>query len=810
MQFDFKKMRTDVLAIVVFLVVSIGFCLPQFQGKKLKSNDHVQWQCMAQEGMAYHDSTGKDVLWSNSMFGGMPSYTYYIGAKNNNYTVYVQDVLEAIGKPAYFFFIAMLCFYLLMRVLGINKWLGVVGAVAVAFSSYNSIIIAVGHETKMLAIAYIPLVIAGIILIYREKWLNGALLFALGIALMATSGHYQIIYYTGIILLCFVIGAFVTAIKTGKIKEFFIASVIAAVTGLIGLGPAMSGFLTTNEYTAATMRGGASELAGHDKKTNGGLDKDYAFSWSNGVGETFSLMIPYLYGGGDREPASKAPKVAEAIGSEEVPLYWGPQPSISGPVYFGAIVCFLFVLGLMVVRSPNKWWILAASVIAIVLSWGKNFDSVNYFLFDHIPMLNKFRTVSMALTIAQVLFPLLGIWAIQEIIDQKDNKAKLLKDLKIAAGITAGLCLVVGVGSSMFFSFTGGEDAAYHLSGEILKTFKDERASLAVSSGLKSAVLILIAAGLIWAFITDKVKPVVLIAGMGLLIVIDLVPVSYDYLNDANYVDASEYDNSFVPRNVDKQILRDPDPYYRVLDLTQNPYNDAMQAYFHKCVGGYSPTKMEVYQDLIDRHLSRGFNGAVLNMLNTKYIIAGGQKSAPGVIPNPKACGNAWFVDEVKWANTAEEEITALNAPGIQDTVQMPGAFDPKKTAVMRATFKNDMGNYTFGKDSSAYVKLDKYGLDDISFKSSNSKDGLAVFSDMYYAKGWKALVDGKETPIMKVDYVMRAIKVPAGSHSIEFHFHPDSFYHGQKVAFISSILLILLGLGALAQVAMKKDKRVA
>ena len=416
----------------------------------------------------------------------------------------------------------------------------------------------------------------------------------------------------------------------------------------------------------------------------------------------------------------------------------------------------------------------------------------------------------MALTIAQVLFPLLGIWAIQEIIDQKDNKAKLLKDLKIAAGITAGLCLVVGVGSSMFFSFTGGEDAAYHLSGEILKTFKDERASLAVSSGLKSAVLILIAAGLIWAFITDKVKPVVLIAGMGLLIVIDLVPVSYDYLNDANYVDASEYDNSFVPRNVDKQILRDPDPYYRVLDLTQNPYNDAMQAYFHKCVGGYSPTKMEVYQDLIDRHLSRGFNGAVLNMLNTKYIIAGGQKSAPGVIPNPKACGNAWFVDEVKWANTAEEEITALNAPGIQDTVQMPGAFDPKKTAVMRTTFKNDMGNYTFGKDSSAYVKLDKYGLDDISFKSSNSKDGLAVFSDMYYAKGWKALVDGKETPIMKVDYVMRAIKIPAGSHSIEFHFHPDSFYNGQKVAFISSILLILLGLGALAQVVIKKDKGVA
>jgi len=289
------------------------------------------------------------------------------------------------------------------------------------------------------------------------------------------------------------------------------------------------------------------------------------------------------------------------------------------------------------------------------------------------------------------------------------------------------------------------------------------------------------------------------------IIAVDLIPVAYDYLNDKNFVDATEYEAAFEPRDVDKAILRDPDPYYRVLDLTRDPYNDAIQAYFHKCVGGYSPAKMEIYQDLIDRQMSRGFNLQVLNMLNTKYIIQGRKGGQPQIFPNSSACGNGWFVDELKWANTADEEMDGLNAAGIGDTSVMPNAFEPKKTAVIRAAFKENMGNYTFGKDSIAYVKLDKYGLDDISFKSNNSKDGLAVFSDIYYAKGWKAFVDGKETPIMKADYVLRAIKIPAGSHSIEFHFRPESFYRSQKISLASSILLILLCLGAIFQ-SFRKD----
>jgi hypothetical protein len=796
MQFDFKKYRIDIIAIIGFAIISLLFCYPQLEGKKLNQHDNISWQGMAREAMAFHDSTGKDVLWSNSMFGGMPTYTTYVGATSTNYVSYIQLVLQAVGKPAYFFFIAMICFYLLMRVLGVNKWISIVGAIAYAFSSYNAIIIQVGHDTKMLTLGYLPAAMAGLYLIFKERWLTGAALLGVTLTLIFSNNHFQVIFYSFIIFGCFAVSMFFVALKQGRLKQFFISCAIAAATTVVGIAPCITSILTTSEYAKETMRGGASELSGHDKKASGGLDKEYAFRWSNGIGETFCILVPYLYGGSSGESADKAPKTAEAIGgtAEELPLYWGPQPFISGPVYFGAVVCFLFALGIIVIRSPHKWWIIAASAIGIMLSWGSNFDSINYFLFDHIPYLNKFRTPSMALVIPQFLFPVLGVWAIQAVVDQK-NDPKIWKQVMMAAGITAGLALLLGVGGSIFFNFTGGEDA--QLQPQMVKLLRDDRASLAATSGFKSALYILLATGLMWAFLKNKIKQLALVAGIGIVIAVDLIPVSRDYLNEKSYVDASEYESIFEPRPVDKQILRDPDPYYRVLDLSRNTYNDAEQAYFHKCIGGYHPAKMEIYQDLIDRQMSKGFNGQVLNMLNTKYIIVGGQKRPPGVIPNAKACGNAWFVSEVKWAATADDEMNGLNAPDIQDTTDMPNAFDPKKTAVMRDVFKNDLGSYTFGKDSAAYINLDKYGLDDISFKSGNSKDGLAVFSDIYYSNGWKAYVDGKETPIMKADYVLRAIKVPAGNHSIEFHFRPASFYNGQKVALCGSILLI--GLCAVA-----------
>jgi hypothetical protein len=824
MQFDFKKYKLDVLIIIGLAVLSLVYCFPQLQGKVLQQHDNISWQAMSHEAMTYHNATGKDALWSNSMFGGMPTYTTYVGAATTNYLGYIQTILQVVGKPAYFYFIAMFCFFLLMRVLKVNHWLAAIGALAYAFSTYNAIIISVGHETKMLTLGYLPAALAGMYLIYKEKWLTGAALLGVAFTLIFTNNHFQVIYYALIMFGCFGLGMLYIAIKEGKLKQFFISSGIAIGAVAIGVGPSMPSILTTSEYAKETMRGGGSELTGHDKKTNGGLDKDYAFRWSNGIGETFCILIPYLYGGSSGESADKAPRTLEAIGRDvdQLPLYWGSQPFLSGPVYFGAVVCFLFVLGLFAVRSPHKWWIVAASAFFIMLSWGKNFEGINYFLFDNLPYLNKFRTPSMALVIPQFLFPLLGIWALQEVMDRKDDPATW-QHVKIAAGITAGLCLLLGVGGSMFFDFTGGSDA--RLQTEMIKLLREDRAALAAKSGMWSAVYILLSAGLLWAFLKSRVSATVLFAGLAVVMAWDLIPVSFGYLNESNYVDASDYENRFAPTPADEEILKDKDPYYRVYDLSRDTYNDAVQSYFHKCIGGYHPAKMEIYQDLIDRQMGQSINIQVLNMLNTKYVVFPGQKgSFP--IPNAEACGNAWFVNEIKWANTADDEMAGLatdsnmvppslfnylrnSALAINGTAleAQPGGFRPKEMAIIRSSFKNDIGNYNFGKGEGAYVKLAEYGLDDISFTSHNSQDGLAVFSDIYYSKGWKAYVDNKETAIVRADYVLRAIMVPKGDHKIEFRFRPSSFYNGQKVAMLSSVLLIVLCLGALYPLVRKQKE---
>lgn len=798
-----KKYKQELLIVLGFALLALAYCYPQLSGMKLNQHDNISWKAMSHEAMTYHEQTGKDVLWSNSMFGGMPTYTTYVAATNYNYPGFIQTVLQAVGKPAYFFFIPMVCFFLLMRVLRVNKWIGALGAVAYAFSTYNGIIISVGHETKMLTMGYIPAALAGMLLIYREKWLTGAALLAVTFALIFANNHFQVIYYALIMFGCFGVAMLVNAVKEGKVKSFVISSLITIASVGIGVGPSMPSLLTTAEYAKETMRGGGSELSGHDQKKNGGLDKEYAFRWSNGIGETFCLMIPYLYGGSSGESADKAPKTLEAIGgqADKLPLYWGPQPFLSGPVYFGAIICFLFVLGLLAVKSVHKWWIVAASAICIVMSWGKNFEAINYFLFDTLPYLNKFRTPSMILVIPEFLFPLLGAWALQEVWERRKDPA-MWKHVKMAAGITAGLCVLLGVGGSAFFDFTGGGDA--RIPENMLQLLKEDRASLAMKSGLTSAFYILASAGLIWAFLNDRVKESVMIGGIAALVVADLFSVSSNYLNKESYVDAAEYDAIFEPTAADKAIMQDPDPYYRVLDLTRDTYNDAVQAYFHKCVGGYHPAKMEIYQDLIDRHMSQGFNREVLNMLNTKYIIAGQRGQEPRPMPNPGACGNAWFVEEVKWANTADDEMNGLNAPGIGDTAEIPSAFDARKMAVIRSTFKKELEGYNFGKDSAASIRLSQYGLDDLTFESNNSRDGLAVFSDIYYQKGWKAYVDEKETPIIRANYVLRAIKVPEGQHKIAFRFRPESFYNGQKMALASSILIIGLMLAAIGQLFRK------
>jgi hypothetical protein len=816
--FDFKKYLPTILIIVGFFIVSAFFCMPQFQGKVLRQHDIVSWKAMSHEGMEWHEKTGENVLWSNSMFGGMPTYTYYV-PENSNYVVGIQKALvEGIGKPAGFFFLAMVSFFILMSVLRMNRWLAAAGAIAYAFATYNPGIINAGHETKMLCVGYMPAVLAGLILIYRQRWWTGIPLLGISLALMIGTGHYQVMYYFLIVILLFIITALVTAIKEGTVKGFFISSLVAALIAAVAIGPSMQTLLPTLEYNKETMRGGQSELTlNHDKdKKSGGLDKDYAFLWSNGIAETFAFLIPDISGGSSFKGPGVESNTYEkliSLGAPEqyaeqmvsgIPMYWGPQPFISGPIYYGAIICFLFVLGLLVVRSRHKWWIIAACAIAIMMSWGDHFKAFNYFLFDTLPMLNKFRTPTIVLTIPQLLFPLLAIWALNDIVQGKLTNEELLKKLKIATIITAGLCILLAFGGSMFFDFQAKRDASVaqqfsqafnnpQAGAQIMSAVQEDRAALATKSSLISAVYILLAAGLIWAFAKGKIKATPLIAGISLLIAIDLLSEASGYLNEEeHYVEEEQYDTQFQPRPVDLQIMQDKDPYYRVLDLTRDTYQDAIQAYFHKCVGGYSPAKMERYQDLIDVHLSQKLNGQVLSMLNTKYIIAG-QGEQPVVYPNQGACGNAWFVNNIKWVNTADEEMLSMNAPGLGDTAIVPDAFDPKTTAIIRNNFKNEVGNAPIGKDSAASIKLTKYGLNDLSFQSTNSQAGLGVFSDMYYPHGWTAYVDGKETPIIKANYVLRAIRIPAGTHKIDFKFHPSSFYTGDTIALICSILLYLM-----------------
>jgi hypothetical protein len=471
-------------------------------------------------------------------------------------------------------------------------------------------------------------------------------------------------------------------------------------------------------------------------------------------------------------------------------------------VYFGAAICFLFLLGMLVIRSPHKWWMAAVSLLAIVMSWGNNFPSLNYWIFDHVPYMNVFRTPSMVLVIPEFIFPLVAIWGLQDVLSNYSSpeaREELWKKVKIAAGVTGGLALLLGLGSSMFFDFTNPvTDEPYK---QILSYLKEDRAAMARNSGLLSAFYIALAAGLLWAYLKGKIKPAFLMGGLAFIVAIDLIPTAWRYLNERNYADPEQYSEHFEPRPVDKQIyaMAGNDPYYRVLDLSKDTYNDAIQAYFHKVVGGYSPAKMEFYQDLIDVQMNgQKWNAAVLNMLNTRFIIVRGPGNQPQVIPNPDAAGNAWFVQNIKTVHTADEDILALNAPSFGDTMQAPGDFHPKETAIIRDTYTDEIKGLQPSADSGAYVRLTKYGLNDIHYESNNSREGLAVFSDIWYPYGWKAYVDGKETPIIRADYVLRALRLPPGKHKIDFVFHPSKFYTGNTLAGISSILLYALLIAAI------------
>lgn len=831
-----KSLLQHLVALLVLLAIALLYCLPALQGNKLSAGDTVHWMGMSQEARSWYEKTGENPLWSNSMFGGMPTVTHYMRGKTNLIYPIQETLTNLFPMPVPFLLLALVCFYILMISWKVNRWVAVGGAIAFAFASYNLQVIAAGHNTKMFSIAYMPLVLAGMHWVYQKKYLTGAGAALVGLSLMISNGMYQIDYYLLFILAGFAIGYAIDAVKNGVVKDFVISSAIMLGVGVLSVGPSLDLLMLTKEYTSQTMRGGQSELTLDNKesKKDGGLDKDYAFQWSQGLGETFTLFVPNLYGGGSRTDVGTGSSTYEAVSSlagegtaeqfsKNAATYWGPQPFLSGPVYFGIIIMLLGILGLFIIRSRLKWVILGLAIFGIMLSWGRHFSGLNYFLFDHLPLYNKFRTPSMAMVIPGFMFCLLAIWALQDYLTQQWEEGKLLDYLKKSVLITGGFCLLFGIGGRFFLSFRGENDdklkaQMVQMTGgneqagtKIYNALVEDRPSIAMKDGLRSLVFILLAAGLLWLFAKKKLDAQKTGIAISLLIAVDLLSIGMRYLNSENYMPADEFEAQFNPRPVDQQIKQDPDPYYRVFDLTADPYNDAMGAYHHKLVGGYHPAKMEIFQDVITHQLSGGkMNAEVLNMLNTKYLIYSAGQNQPAIQPNPNACGNAWFVPNVKLVKDANEAMLALNAGNFGDTAQVANPFRAKETAVvLQKSWKQNTTQ--FRTDSSTSIRLTKYGLNDLSFESNNAQDGFAVFADIYYPLGWKAFVDGKETEIIKTDYVLRGLFLSAGKHTIEFKFHPETYYRWGTPSLISSVLILLvllggIGLGLKDELKKKED----
>ncbi|MFD2248534.1 YfhO family protein [Pontibacter ruber] len=791
---NFKRdVLPHLIAILIFLALTAVYFAPVlFEDKGLPQHDILQFKGGAKEIQDYREATGEETLWTNSMFSGMPSYlinTRYPGDFSGViHTILTFDMPAMAGN----IFITLLCAYILMVTLGLSPWLGVVGAIAFAFTSYNLIILEAGHNTKSLTIAYIPMVLAGLIYALRRNLWIGAGLFALGLTLNLHFNHLQMTYYMLLMVIVFGVVEIIYAIKKGTIAELLKRGLVLGVAAILAVGVNFGRLYTTAEYSKYSIRG-KSELTAPNSgdKTSSGLDRDYAFNWSYGVGETITLLIPDFYGGASNTPLGtdsetyKAftsmgapPAQAEQIVSQGMPTYWGPQPMTSGPVYAGAIMCFLFVLGLFIVDKSTRIWLLAATILSIVLAWGKNFEAFNYFMFDYFPGYNKFRAVSSALVIAQITIPLLGMLALYRLIRDKGVVKDLDRKLLISGGITAGLCLLVWLLAGTF-SFTGEVDQQLLQAQYPVDAIRADRESMMRSDAFRSLAFIVLAAALLYFYLKNKLSATMAIAGVGVLILVDLWAVDKRYLNDGDF-EKRVVENYFQPTPADQLILQDKDLSYRVMYLP-NPFNDARTSYFHKSVGGYHGAKLRRYQDIIDRHISQN-NLEVLRMLNTRYVITGNEQQPVQRVPG--ALGNAWFVEKVQPVNSPDEEIDALKG------------FDAAKTAVVDVS-KFKVPAQQFNAAGST-IKLTEYKPNYLKYEANAARAGLVVFSEVYYADGWQAYLDGKPVDHIRADYILRAMLVPAGKHVIEFRFAPKSYEIGNTVSLVSSILLLLVLGGAI------------
>jgi hypothetical protein len=809
----FKRNGIHFAMAAIFLVICFIFLTPAFQGKTLGGNDVTRAQSTQKE---INDYKAKDttILWTNQIYGGMPAYQIWAPYKANLTTWVVNAINYTFPTPVGTVLLFLLGTYFLFIVLRVNPWLAAAGAVAFTFSSYNIILLTAGHANQAFAIAFFGPILAGIILTLRGKHLLGFSVTALFLALEIRANHVQMTYYLMLALLIMVGIELYHAIKNKTLNAFLKSLGYIAAAVALSVAVNASILWSTADYGNETIRG-KSNLTQHTAEPSNGLPKDYAYEWSQGVTECITFLIPNAYGGGEQgstDPDSHVIKALNASGADPnqvtgisanyLPLYWGNKPFTAGPFYFGAVICLLFVWGLMIVKNRIKWWLLGAVVLTMLLSFGRNWPYVSDLFFNYFPLYNKFRAVESILAVAGFCFPILAVLAVNEAIVNED-KANLFKKLKIAFYITGGIVLIVAAVPTLLLSFSVSEQQAGVITqiGQALKTDSSaitraliaDRESIAQADAIRSLIFIAIAFGLAWAFLKKKINPTVASLAFLALILVDLWGVDKRYLNHDSF--APKQDNETPqPREVDQFIMKDKDPDFRVFDVTQSIKGDGLTPFFYKSLGGYSAARLKRWEELVDNQLSKSINHDVLDMMNVKYIITSDPKTQNvGMQVNQTACGHAWFVKSIKYADNADQEMVAISS------------FTPKDEAIVDKQYKSIVDEKTLGAGAGeGKIELASYSPDHMVYQSGSTASQIAVFSEVYYNKGWKMYIDGVEKPYFRADYLLRAAQIPIGNHKIEFIFHPASYYTGENISLAGSILLVL-ALGGAAYTENKK-----
>lgn len=802
----FKSLLPDFIAVIAFVAIAYIYFSPVIEGKILPQGDMIQVRGMQKELEDYHKKTGKDAMWTNSMFSGMPAYQVRGG---NVFNIFHKLQWTTRLYLPYFtvgvLFVYLSGFYLLLRLLNTKVLLAFAGAIAFAFASYNLIIIHAGHISKAYAIGYMAPVIAGIILLYKGKYISGGLISLVSLGIQISCNHYQITYYLLLTIGLYILLKGIELIKQKDFKQFIISTAILAGIGILSLIPNSSMFWSTYEYGKFSTRG-PSELTDNTDDQTSGLNKSYILNdYSYGISETLNLLIPNFMGG---PSVSSLPQEGETYsllrksGYPEhearsiitrMPTYHGPQRYTAGPVYIGAVSIFLFIFACFLLQGTLKIWLISALVLSITLAWGKHFPFLSEIFINYFPAYDKFRTVSMILIIAGFIIPFGAILGLKKLFTLENNPGLTLKALKYGYFISAGICLFFGLIGFNMIDFSSAADQ--NMPPQILEALKADRATLLRTDAFRSFGLITAGAVLVYAWIKKKLSMQYLLISFVVLFLIDLWPIGKRYLNNSYFISKKADKQLIAPTAANLQILEDPG-YFRVLNLSVDPFNDATTSYFHKSVGGYHGAKLKKYQEIIERHISKS-NMNVINMLNTKYLIQfTDDRTTTKAVLNPDALGNAWFIDSLLMVNSADEEINALSD------------FNPKRTAIIHKKYSSYIDQNTLSpadlKDS---ISLISYAPDELIYKSNTSGMRFAVFSEIFYPKGWKVFVDDAPVEHIQVNYILRGLKIPPGVHTIKFVFSPDSYIITTKISEISSFFIIFLVLGSIIFAYLNKKK---